>query len=83
LPFPRAIRVRARQITLKGNGTLRVTSGDVTHGFFSRQLKIGTDLAPGQTAEVPLTPAAAGTYTIICDHFCGPARKHEAHGGGG
>ena len=77
---PRTIAVSAKrfefapnQITLKKGEpvTLRVTSEDVTHGFFSRQLKIDADLAPGQTAEVPLTPAAAGTYTIICDHFCG------------
>jgi cytochrome c oxidase subunit 2 len=77
---PRAIAVSAKrfefapnQITLKKGEpvTLRVISEDVSHGFFSRQLKIDADLAPGQTVEVPLTPAAAGTYTIICDHFCG------------
>jgi cytochrome c oxidase subunit II len=77
---PRAITVAAKrfefapnQITLKKGEpvTLRVTSEDVTHGFFSKPLKIDADLAPGQTVEVPLTPAAAGTYTIICDHFCG------------
>jgi len=77
---PRTIAVSAKrfefapnQVTLKRGEpvTLRVTSEDVTHGFFSRQLKIDADLAPGQTVEVPLTPAAAGTYTIICDHFCG------------
>jgi len=77
---PRTITVSAKrfefapnQITLKKGEpvTLRVTSEDVTHGFFSRQLKVDADLAPGQTVEVPVTPAASGTYTIICDHFCG------------
>ena len=61
------------QLTLKKGEPVKilVTSEDVTHGFFSRALKIDADLTPGQTVEVPLTPAAAGTYTIICDHFCG------------
>lgn len=77
---PRTITVSAKrfefapnQITLKKGEpvTLRVTSEDVTHGFFSRPLKIDADLAPGQVVDVPVTPSAAGTYTIICDHFCG------------
>src|SRR5262249_3714356 len=61
------------QITLKKGEpvTLRVTSEDVTHGFCSRQLNVDADLAPRQTVDVPVTPAASGTYTIICDHFCG------------
>ncbi len=50
---------------------LQLTSEDVTHGFFVRPLKIDEDLEPGQTKQIPLTPQSAGTYTIICDHFCG------------
>lgn len=77
---PRVVTVSARrfefvpnQLTLKKGETvtLKVTSEDVQHGFFSRQLHIDADLTPGQTVEVPVTPAAAGTFTIICDHFCG------------
>jgi cytochrome c oxidase subunit 2 len=61
------------QLTLKKGETvmLKVTSEDVQHGFFSRPLHIDADLTPGQTVEVPVTPAAAGAFTIICDHFCG------------
>ncbi len=60
-------------ITLKKGEpvVLQVTSEDVTHGFFVRPLKIDEDLAPGQTKQIPLTPQTAGTYTLICDHFCG------------
>jgi len=77
---PRTIAVTARrfefepkQITLRKGETVRlsVTSQDVQHGFFSRPLKIDADLTPGQTADVVVTPQQAGTYTIICDHFCG------------
>ena len=77
---PRVVTISAKrfefapnQLTLKKGETvtLKVTSEDVKHGFFSRQLHIDADLTPGQTVEVPLTPSAAGTFTIICDHFCG------------
>lgn len=50
---------------------LRVTSLDVTHGFFQRELGIDTEIVPGRTTEVPVTPPRAGRYTIICDHYCG------------
>jgi len=56
--------------------TLAVTSEDVTHGFFSRQLHFDEDLAPGKAVSIPLTPAEPGTYTVICDHYCG-----SGHGG--
>ncbi len=50
---------------------LRVRSADVTHGFFSRQLKIDELIEPGKTVDVKITPQTAGTFTLICDHFCG------------
>jgi cytochrome c oxidase subunit 2 len=65
-------------ITLKKGETVKllVTSEDVTHGFFLRPLKIDTDLVPGQTQEIAVTPQSAGTFTAICHHFCG-----AGHGG--
>lgn len=77
---PRAIAITARrfefeprEIHLKVGETvkLEVTSADVAHGFFQRALKIDADVVPGKTSEVTVTPAAAGTFTLICDHFCG------------
>jgi cytochrome c oxidase subunit 2 len=61
------------KITLKQGQTvkLRVHSEDVTHGFFLRPLKVDEEIAAGQTAEVEVTPQVAGTFTLICDHFCG------------
>jgi cytochrome c oxidase subunit II len=77
---PRVIEITAKrfafspdQITLKKGEpvTLRLHSEDVTHGFFMRKLKIDTEVAPGKTTDVTITPEVAGTYTTICDHFCG------------
>jgi cytochrome c oxidase subunit 2 len=51
--------------------TLRLHSEDVTHGFFLRPLKLDEEIPAGQTTDVTLTPQVAGTFTTICDHFCG------------
>ena len=77
---PRAIVITAKRfefvpstITLKKGETVKlsVTSEDVTHGFFLRPLKIDTDLTPGATQQITVTPQTAGTFTAICHHFCG------------
>jgi cytochrome c oxidase subunit 2 len=77
---PRVIDITAKrftftpnQITLKKGETvkLRLTSEDVTHGFFMRALKIDEDVEPGAPKEIVLTPQVVGTFTTICDHFCG------------
>ena len=77
---PRAIVITAKRfefvpstITLKKGETVKlvVTSEDVTHGLFIRPLKIDTDLTPGKTEELTVTPQTAGTFTAICHHFCG------------
>ena len=61
------------QITLKKGETvtLRLISQDVTHGFFLRPLKVDEDIEPGKTTEVIVTPQVTGTFTTVCDHFCG------------
>jgi cytochrome c oxidase subunit 2 len=56
--------------------TLAVTSQDVTHGFFSRQLGFDEDLPPGKAVDVHVKPEKPGRYTVICDHYCG-----SGHGG--
>jgi cytochrome c oxidase subunit II len=77
---PRLIEITAKrfafspsQITIKKGETvkLRLTSEDVTHGFFMRALKIDEDIEPGKPAEITLTPQSVGTFMTICDHFCG------------
>jgi len=51
--------------------TLQLTSSDRVHGFMIRTLKIDTEINPGKVTEVTLTPQTAGTFTAICDHYCG------------
>jgi cytochrome c oxidase subunit II len=79
-PNVRVIEITARRfsftpnsITLKKGETvkLRLTSQDVTHGFFNRTFNLDEDLEPNETKEIIITPQETGTYTIICDHFCG------------
>ncbi len=61
------------KVTLKKGQTvkLRLHSEDVTHGFFLRPLKLDEEIPAGQTKEVVVTPQVAGSFTTICDHFCG------------
>ena len=61
------------QITLKKGEpvVLKLTSTDVVHGFYLKPLKIDEIIEPGKTTEVKVTPQVAGTFTTICDHFCG------------
>jgi cytochrome c oxidase subunit 2 len=51
--------------------TLQLTSTDTTHGFMIRALKIDTDIKPGKVTQFTVTPAMAGTFKAICDHYCG------------
>lgn len=77
---PKVINITAKrfefspnQITLKKGEPVKLllTSADVVHGFFLKPLKIDEIIEPGKTTEVNLTPQTAGTYLLICDHFCG------------
>jgi cytochrome c oxidase subunit 2 len=51
--------------------TLQITSTDTTHGFMIRKLNIDTDIKPGKITAVTVTPAVAGNFKAICDHYCG------------
>lgn len=77
---PRVIEISAKrfqftpaEITLKKGEpvTLRVTALDRSHGFFQKELGIDLDLSPEHPSEVTITPATAGRFVVICDHFCG------------
>ena len=62
-----------KEVTLKKGEpvVLRLKTEDVTHGFLQKKLKVDTDIEPGKTTDVTITPDTPGTYTVICDHFCG------------
>jgi cytochrome c oxidase subunit 2 len=61
-----------RIILAKGRSvTLQLTSADRTHGFMVKSLGIDTDIDPDKTTAIAIRPEKAGTYTAICDHYCG------------
>ena len=73
-PLPRVINITAsnlkfipQQIMLKKGlpVTLRLTSIDRTHGFLLQALKIDTDVSPGTTTELMVTPQVAGTFKAL------------------
>jgi cytochrome c oxidase subunit 2 len=77
---PRVVEITARrfefapnEVALRRGETvrLRLRSADVTHGLFVRALGIDTDVPPGRTTELVVTPEQAGRFTAICHHFCG------------
>jgi len=81
---PRVIEIAAKRyeftpkvITLKQGETvtIRLTTEDVTHGFYMKSLGIDAVVEPGKATEITLTPQTTGSFTTICDHFCG-----EGHG---
>ena len=51
--------------------TLRLTSTDRAHGLLIKPLHVDLDASEGTPDSVTITPAEAGTYPAICDHYCG------------
>ena len=82
---PKVIEITAKrfeftpsEITLKRGEPviLRMTSTDRVHGFMSKPFKIDTDIPPDKTTDIAVTPATAGNFTIICDHYCGTGHSN-------
>jgi len=77
---PRVIEVHAKRfgfapnlITVKKGERVKIhlVSEDVTHGFFSKPLKVDEIISPEASVDIALNTTTPGKYTIICDHFCG------------
>ena len=82
---PKVIEISAKkfqftpsEITLKKGEPviLRMTSTDRVHGFMSKPFKIDTDILPHKTTDIAVTPATAGNFTIIYDHYCGTGHSN-------
>jgi cytochrome c oxidase subunit II len=50
---------------------LHISSADLQHGFSLQPININFQVLPGYDHVITLTPTQAGTYTIICNEFCG------------
>ena len=55
--------------------TLEFTSPEVVMGFNAPDFKVRADIIPGQVAKVRFTPDKAGTFTFLCDIFCGDGHE--------
>jgi len=77
---PRVVEISAKKfeyapnvVTLKKGQpvTLRVTALDRPHGLLVPAFHLDLDATPGTPAEATFTPAEAGKFDAICDHYCG------------
>ena len=55
--------------------TLEITSDDVEHGFNLPDFGVRADVVPGSTTRIRLVPDKKGTFTFLCDIYCG--KGHE------
>ena len=87
-PEEQVIKMLARRFTYTPNKLslkrgvpviLELTSADVLMGFNAPDFDVRADIIPGQTARVRLVPDKVGTFTFLCDIFCGSG--HETMSG--
>jgi len=64
-------------ITLKKGEpvVLVISSEDRKHGFNLRAFGVRTDVNPGGSARIRLTPDKTGKFTFSCDVFCGDGHE--------
>lgn len=83
-PPEREIHITAKKfdftpeaITLKRGEpvVLVISSEDRKHGFNLRAFGIRTDINPGGSARIRLTPDKTGKFTFSCDVFCGDGHE--------
>jgi cytochrome c oxidase subunit 2 len=87
-PKERVIKIVARRFTYtpdkltlkKGVPVmLELTTADVLMGFNAPDFQTRADIIPGKVARVRLVPDKTGTFTFLCDIFCGSG--HETMSG--
>jgi cytochrome c oxidase subunit 2 len=87
-PEEQVVKILARKFTYSPNKltlqkgvpvVLELTSADVLMGFNAPDFDVRADVLPGQVARVRLVPDKVGTFTFLCDIFCGSG--HETMSG--
>jgi cytochrome c oxidase subunit 2 len=87
-PPEKVIKVVARRFTYTPNAitlkkgvpvVLELTTLDVVMGFNAPDFNVRADIVPGQVARLRLVPDKVGTFTVLCDIFCGSG--HETMSG--
>ena len=83
-PAPRVIDVVAKKFEFVpgeirvGRGeavALRVTAPEVPMGFNLADFNLRADIVPGRVTTVQFTADKAGTFTFLCDVFCGSGHE--------
>src|ERR1700759_671762 len=54
---------------------LELTSEDRVHGFNLPDFKVRAEVKPDGTSRVRFTPDKAGSFTFICDVYCGDGHE--------
>jgi len=67
---PSEIRVRSGETV-----ELQLTAPEVPMGFNLPDFAVRTDVMPGKVAKVRFTADKAGTFTFLCDVFCGTGHE--------
>jgi cytochrome c oxidase subunit 2 len=52
-----------------------LTARDVFMGFSLPDFNVRTDVVPGKPGRLRLVPDKAGTFTFLCDVFCGDGHE--------
>ena len=87
-PKEQVIKIVARRFTFTPNKltlkkgvpvVLELTTADVLMGFNAPDFDVRADIIPGKVARVRLNPDKVGTFTFLCDIFCGSG--HETMSG--
>jgi len=87
-PKEQVIKILARRFTYSPNQlklkkgvpvVLELTSADVIMGFSVPDFQARADIIPGRVARLRLVPDKEGTFTFLCDIFCGSG--HETMNG--
>jgi cytochrome c oxidase subunit II len=85
---PRVIKVKTRRWVFTPNRielkkgepvVFELTAEDIMMGFNLPDFGVRSDVVPGKPMRVALTPDKAGTFTFLCDIFCGDG--HESMSG--
>lgn len=85
---PRVVKVSTRRFVftpgeirlVKGEPVVfELTAEDIFMGFNIPDFKVRSDVVPGRTMRLALTPDRAGTFPFLCDVFCGDG--HESMSG--
>jgi cytochrome c oxidase subunit II len=66
-------RVKSDQLILPKDRPVefRLKTKDVIHSFWVPEFRLKSDIVPGMTTEIRLTPNRVGSWNVVCAELCG------------